>query len=85
MTTNSACAGFVTGCITKSGGGCVANGACSVANVQAACVKNSSNVDCIWDTTCKEKTCANAPTTNNTHDLCTSYLSTCTVKSGGGC
>nr|CAA09180.1 surface antigen G [Paramecium tetraurelia] len=85
MTTNSACAGFVTGCITKSGGGCVANGACSVANVQAACVKNSSNFDCIWDTTCKEKTCANAPTTNNTHDLCTSYLSTCTVKSGGGC
>ncbi|CAK82827.1 unnamed protein product (macronuclear) [Paramecium tetraurelia] len=85
MTTNSACAGFVTGCITKSGGGCVANGSCSVANVQAACVKNSSNFDCIWDTTCKEKTCANAPTTNNTHDLCTSYLSTCTVKSGGGC
>nr|AAS94225.1 surface antigen A [Paramecium tetraurelia] len=85
MTTNSACAGFVTGCITKSGGGCVANGACSVANVQAACVKNSSNQDCIWDTTCKEKTCANAPTTNNTHDLCTSYLSTCTVKTGGGC
>ncbi|CAD8108961.1 unnamed protein product [Paramecium primaurelia] len=85
MTTNSACAGFVTGCITKSGGGCVANGACSAANVQAACVKNTSGTDCIWDTTCKEKTCANAPTTNNTHDLCTSYLSTCTVKTGGGC
>ncbi|CAD8157933.1 unnamed protein product [Paramecium octaurelia] len=84
-TTNSACAGFVAGCITKSGGGCVANGACSVANVQAACVKNSSNFDCIWDTACKEKTCANAPTSNNTHDLCTSYLSTCTVKSDGGC
>ncbi|CAD8144072.1 unnamed protein product [Paramecium pentaurelia] len=48
-------------------------------------LKNSSNFDCIWDTTCKEKTCANAPTTNNTHDLCTSYLSTCTVKSCGGC
>ncbi|CAD8109110.1 unnamed protein product [Paramecium primaurelia] len=85
MTTNSACAGFVTGCITKSGGGCVSNGACSAANVQAACVKNSSGTDCIWDTTCKEKTCANAPTTNNTHELCTSYLSTCTVKAGGGC
>nr|P13837.1 RecName: Full=G surface protein, allelic form 156; Flags: Precursor [Paramecium primaurelia]CAA27514.1 unnamed protein product [Paramecium primaurelia] len=85
IATNSACAGFVTGCITKSGGGCVVNGACSVANVQAACVKNPSNFDCIWDTTCKEKTCANASTTNNTHDLCTSYLSTCTVKSGGGC
>ncbi|CAD8109102.1 unnamed protein product [Paramecium primaurelia] len=85
MTTNSACAGFVTGCITKSGGGCVSNGACSAANVQAACVKNSTGTDCIWDTTCKEKTCANAPTTNNTHDLCTSYLPTCTVKAGGGC
>lgn len=33
----------------------------------------------------KKKTCANAPITNNTHDLCTSYLATCTVKSGGGC
>ncbi|CAD8110299.1 unnamed protein product [Paramecium primaurelia] len=85
MTTNSACAGFVTGCITKSGGGCVSNGACSAANIQAACVKNTSGIDCIWDTTCKEKTCANAPITNNTHDLCTSYLATCTVKSGGGC
>ncbi|CAK64868.1 unnamed protein product (macronuclear) [Paramecium tetraurelia] len=85
MTTNSACGGFVTGCITKSGGGCVSNGACSAANVQAACVKNTSGTDCIWDTTCKEKTCANAPTTNNTHELCTSYLSTCTVKVGGGC
>ncbi|CAD8176985.1 unnamed protein product [Paramecium pentaurelia] len=85
MTTNSACAGFVTGCITKSGGGCVSNGACSAANVLAACVKNSSGTDCIWDTTCKEKTCANAPTTNNTHELCTSYLSTCTVRTGGGC
>ncbi|CAK64874.1 unnamed protein product (macronuclear) [Paramecium tetraurelia] len=85
MTTNSACAGFVTGCITKSGGGCVSNGACSAANVQAACVKNTSGTDCIWDTTCKEKTCANAPTTNNTHELCTSYLSSCTVKVGGGC
>ncbi|CAD8109130.1 unnamed protein product [Paramecium primaurelia] len=85
MTTNSACAGFVTGCITKSGGGCVSNGACSAANVQAACVKNSSGTDCIWDTTCKEKTCANAPTTNNTHELCSSYLPTCTVRTGGGC
>ncbi|CAD8176961.1 unnamed protein product [Paramecium pentaurelia] len=85
MTTNSACAGFVTGCITKSGGGCVANGACSVANLPAACVKNSSGTDCIFDGTCKEKTCANSPTTNNTHELCTSYLASCTVKSGGGC
>ncbi|CAD8109099.1 unnamed protein product [Paramecium primaurelia] len=85
MTTNSACAGFVTGCITKSGGGCVSNGACSAANVQAACVKNTSGTDCIWDTTCKEKTCANSPITNNTHELCTSYLPTCTVKAGGGC
>ncbi|CAK64863.1 unnamed protein product (macronuclear) [Paramecium tetraurelia] len=85
MITNTACGGFVTGCITKLGGGCVTNGPCSAANVQAACVKNTSGTDCIWDTTCKEKTCVNAPTTNNTHELCTSYLSTCTVKAGGGC
>ncbi|CAD8125030.1 unnamed protein product [Paramecium sonneborni] len=85
MTTNTACGGFVTGCITKSGGGCVTNGACSAANIQAACARNAFGVECIWDTTCKEKTCQNAPTTNNTHELCTSYLSDCTVKIGGGC
>jgi len=88
MTTNTACIGFAPtpafGCITKSGGGCIANGACSVA-IQNACSKNSSGFDCIWDTTCKEKTCANAPITNTTHELCTSYLSTCTTKTGGGC
>lgn len=28
LNTNSACAGFLEGCITKSGGGCVENGTC---------------------------------------------------------
>ena len=89
MTTNTACIGFAptpaNGCITKSGGGCIPNGACAVATFKEACVKNSSAVDCIYDTICKEKTCANSPTTNITHELCTTYLPTCTVKTGGGC
>ncbi|CAD8070415.1 unnamed protein product [Paramecium primaurelia] len=85
LTTNSDCAGFLTGCITKSGGGCVESGSCSVANIQTACVQNVIGITCIWDTTCKEKTCSNAPLSNNTHELCTSYLVSCTVKSGGGC
>ncbi|CAD8202267.1 unnamed protein product [Paramecium octaurelia] len=85
LTTNSACAAFSKGCITKQGGGCVQNGDCSAANISTACVKNMNNFDCIWDSTCKEKTCVNAPKSNTTHDQCTSYLSTCTVQSGGGC
>ena len=71
MTTNAACAGFKSNCITKNGGGCVDNGNCIAANIAAACVKNVYGVDCIFDAnTCKEKTCTNAPTTNNTHELC---------------
>ena len=85
MTTNTACSGFLSNCIT-TGTGCVSNGACSVATIEAACVKNLSGSPCIWNVTCKDKTCANAPTTNNTHELCTTYLATCTVASGGsGC
>ncbi|CAD8045369.1 unnamed protein product [Paramecium sonneborni] len=45
MTTNTACGGFVQDCITKTGGGCVANGACSAATLPAACVKNKDKVD----------------------------------------
>ncbi|CAK70234.1 unnamed protein product (macronuclear) [Paramecium tetraurelia] len=49
LTTNSACAAFSKGCITKQGGGCVLNGDCSAANISTACVKNINNFDCIWE------------------------------------
>lgn len=51
-----------------------------------ACDKNLAGTACIWNVTCKDKTCANASADKTTHDLCTSYLSTCTVNSGkNGC
>ncbi|CAD8203423.1 unnamed protein product [Paramecium octaurelia] len=34
----------------------------------------------IWHSTCEEKTWVNAPTSNNNHDQCTTYLSTYTVN-----
>ena len=75
LITNSDCDKFKGGCITKSGGGCVTNGSCSAANIEVACVKNSIGVPCIWDSSCKEKTCANASILNTTNDACEAYLS----------
>ncbi|CAD8045475.1 unnamed protein product [Paramecium sonneborni] len=85
LTTNLDCEQFLQGCITKSNGGCVQNGACSVANIQIACIKNSNNVDCFWNETCLEKTCNNAPLRYNTQGLCQEFLQICSVKEGGGC
>jgi Notch-like protein len=85
LTSNSACSGFLSTCIT-TGAGCITNTTCSSAAIQAACVSNASGTTCIWDTTCKEKTCVNAPAANNSYTLCTAYLSTCTVNaSSNGC
>ncbi|CAD8096596.1 unnamed protein product [Paramecium sonneborni] len=83
--TNQECEQFFKGCITKANGGCVQNGECSAADSEVACIKNINNINCIWDNICKEKTCINSPINNNTHELCSQYLSTCTVKQGGGC
>lgn len=91
MTTNDACEAYLPGnnCITKTGGGCVTNTTCSNITLEAACVKNSSGATCFYDTassSCKDKICSNAPSTNNTHDLCVAFLSTCTVNStNAGC
>lgn len=47
------------------------NGACSVADTSVACEKNIDGGDCVWNTTCKEKTCTNAPgATYNSHLTC---------------
>ena len=71
--TNIKCEAWLPGgnCITKTGGGCKPNGACSVADISVACEKNISGGDCVWNTTCKDKTCPNAPgATYNTHLTC---------------
>jgi Notch-like protein len=69
--TNDKCNTYLSGCITKTGGGCVINTTCTaVGSLEKACVKDVNNNLCVFDTTCKDKTCANAPSTNNTHALC---------------
>jgi Notch-like protein len=64
----------------------VTNTTCESAKIEFACVKNAASTPCIWDVICKEKICKNAPSSKNTHELCNSYLPTCTVNSAGnGC
>ncbi|CAD8155977.1 unnamed protein product [Paramecium octaurelia] len=78
--TNILCNAFIPGCVTKKDGGCKDNGACSSLDV-IACEKDSKNQPCVVNgTSCKDKTCDNAPTTNTTHEACTLYLPTCTVN-----
>lgn len=52
-------------CVTKKGGGCKKNGACSSLD-EIACEKNINGGSCIWNVTCKDKTCENAPATIDT-------------------
>lgn len=63
---------------------------CELQSIQKACVTDKSGTKvCFWDSTnsaCKEKTCANAPTTNTSYDQCKNYLSTCTLNdASAGC
>ncbi|CAD8196366.1 unnamed protein product [Paramecium pentaurelia] len=70
-------------CTTKEGGGCeTSQENCENQKIQQACVTNLDQTkQCIWDESkCKEKTCLNAPISNNSHLLCNTYLSTCTVN-----
>lgn len=69
--TNDKCNTYLAGCITKTGGGCVVNTTCSaVGSLEKACVKDAAGNTCLFDTTCKDKTCANAPSSNINHSLC---------------
>ncbi|CAK70227.1 unnamed protein product (macronuclear) [Paramecium tetraurelia] len=86
LTTNSVCAAFSKGCITKQGGGCVLNGDCSAANISTACVKKHQQFRLyLGIQLAKKKHVQMLQNLILNHDQCTSYLSTCTVQSGGGC
>ncbi|CAD8207770.1 unnamed protein product [Paramecium octaurelia] len=77
------CRAQISSCTMKEGGGCEASGEkCENQKLEGACVTSlDQKKNCIWDANqCKEKTCVNAPITNITHELCTTYLPTCTVN-----
>ncbi|CAD8167875.1 unnamed protein product [Paramecium pentaurelia] len=79
---NPLCEQFKPGgkCVTKKDGGCKDNGSCSSLD-QVACEKDKDGGLCVFNVTCKNKTCENAPATNENHEACTLYLPTCTVNS----
>lgn len=85
--TNDLCKAYLpTGnCVTKNGGGCRINTTCEAIDLESACVADVSGKTCFWDGGCKTKTCANSPTTNNSHALCSAFLTSCTVGSGSTC
>ncbi|CAD8151469.1 unnamed protein product [Paramecium octaurelia] len=84
IVTNVGCQAINANCITKSGGGCMTNGECSIANVDYACKKNLRGEQCFWDSitqSCKDRTCSNAPQSLSTFEQCSKFLSSCTVNS----
>ncbi|CAK89324.1 unnamed protein product (macronuclear) [Paramecium tetraurelia] len=88
FTTNKECSTFLSFCITMSGGGCMNNGTCQVANTSQACVKDIFGVGCFWTANggCIYKNCDLAPTTLTSNQDCDSFLKdVCVVKEGGGC
>ncbi|CAD8124536.1 unnamed protein product [Paramecium sonneborni] len=88
--TNDQCEAYLPkgNCITQDGGGCRPNTTCEAINLEIACKNdgNSPKNDCFWDNgKCWTKNCTNAPSSNNTHALCNSFLPKCTVGSGSTC
>lgn len=57
---NAACQKYLPICITN-GHGCVENSSCNAAVIEVACVKNLAGNLCVWNGSCKDKTCSNAP------------------------
>ncbi|CAD8170519.1 unnamed protein product [Paramecium octaurelia] len=83
LNSDGLCRAQISSCTMKNGGGCEVSGEnCENQKFEGACLTNlDQKTKCIWDTNiCKDKTCINAPQTNTTHDLCTTYLATCTVN-----
>lgn len=74
---------YSTNCVLKVGG-CADRATCASYLTSAACVKNSTGGDCLWNITtaaCVDKTCATAEATTNydTHNECAA-IGKCTVK-----
>ncbi|CAD8128328.1 unnamed protein product [Paramecium sonneborni] len=76
--TNTLCDKYKPGCVTKKGGGLTLD--------EEACYFDKNGGQCVFNVTCKEKTCPNAPINSESHDACTQYKDTCTVNANNkGC
>ncbi|CAD8208460.1 unnamed protein product [Paramecium pentaurelia] len=87
-TTNEQCEAYLPkqNCVTQVGGGCRTNTTCEAINLEEVCKTDVKGNICFWNGgKCQTKICTNAPTSNNNHSLCNSFLSTCTVGSGQTC
>ncbi|CAD8210801.1 unnamed protein product [Paramecium pentaurelia] len=85
--TNASCQSYLKKCIT-TGSGCTDNTGCDAAKSKEACDKTLTGGICHWDGSfCKNKTCDNAGSSYVGHDQCTTYMATCTAKTGAasGC
>ncbi|CAD8119139.1 unnamed protein product [Paramecium sonneborni] len=102
---NSNCKNYIINCTTKDGeevcvSSCIANNdntQCMNKPTQCSAITNSGNCEddtkvnghCVWNDSCKDKTCANLPSSYDTHDQCysaTKIDKTCTVNDNAtGC
>ncbi|CAD8125019.1 unnamed protein product [Paramecium sonneborni] len=83
LISDSQCRSQINSCTMKYGGGCETSGdKCENQKIEGACVTNLDQKKlCIWDSNqCKDKICLNASSINNTNELCSTFLSTCTVN-----
>ncbi|CAD8069691.1 unnamed protein product [Paramecium primaurelia] len=68
-------------CTAKEGGGCMDITSDCASLQKLGCVQNQLGNDCFWDgSSCKDKTCTNAPNTYTTHEQCQKYLNTCSLN-----
>ncbi|CAD8210128.1 unnamed protein product [Paramecium octaurelia] len=90
LTTEAQCIAYFTPsvgtCTTKKEGGCTLKGACTSANVAAACITDKDKNDCQWETetsTCRLKECKDFAGT--THAACQKQKTGCTAGLNGKC
>ncbi|CAD8093089.1 unnamed protein product [Paramecium sonneborni] len=76
---NQDCNSILQNCINDSNGNCM-DYRCSHIQTLDLCTIDYYQQKCIWKSVCYLKTCSNAPQNLNTHLLCNTYLSNCTVN-----
>ncbi|CAD8196450.1 unnamed protein product [Paramecium pentaurelia] len=83
-TTHQQCQQFMNQCTTQQNGGCTNIKGCTDAKIEAACIKNSNNEQCIWlDNNCYDQVCFKAPITFTTNEQCQKIAKNCITTMNG--
>ncbi|CAK66479.1 unnamed protein product (macronuclear) [Paramecium tetraurelia] len=86
--TYQACQSYLNNCTVSSDLlGCIPiPSKCPEISIELSCIRDGSGNDCFWyDSKCQIKTCSAAPPDQNTAQLCSSWLPTCTAEDTNKC